>query len=72
MLINESAERYPPIENLPKAVIWHLFFGDWSQSETLPGIKPPLKDQSRDITAHGCFKPALRKPSLYVVLNIQL
>ena len=40
------------------------FFGDWSQSETLSGIKPPLKDQSRDITAYGCFKPALRKPSL--------
>ena len=34
------------------------------KSETLSGIKPPLKDQSRDITAHGCFKPALRKPSL--------
>ena len=31
------------------------FFGDWSQNETISGIKPPLKDQSRDITAHGCF-----------------
>ena len=23
-------------------MIWHFFWGDWSQSEKIPEIKPPL------------------------------
>ena len=32
----------PPKEKMLTRVIWHLFFGDLSQSEKLSEIKPPL------------------------------
>ena len=37
-------EYYPPEEKMLRIVIWYLFFGNFSQSETLSEIKPPLKD----------------------------
>ena len=39
---NHSPQHYPPREKLLKAVIWHLFFGDWSKNEKVSDIKPPL------------------------------
>ena len=40
---NYSPEHYPPKEKLLQAV-----FGDWSQSEKLSEIKPPLGDRNRN------------------------
>ena len=35
-------ELYPSKEKMLRIVIWHLFWGDFSQNEKLSEIKPPL------------------------------
>ena len=43
-LLNYDPEHYPPREKMLRVVIWHLLFGDVSQSEKLSEIKLPLSN----------------------------
>ena len=40
---NHFPEHYPAKEKMLRTVIWQLFCGDWSKSEKLSEIKPPLE-----------------------------
>ena len=56
-LLNYDPEHYPTREKMLRVVIWHLLFGDVSQSEKLFEIKLPLSKLG--ITISDIFEKTL-------------